>query len=153
LAISRASGFRRDTYLRVLNGSTFYGYSDDEYLSRRIFLAARRIGWAEVAFHYRLAPRRGSGQEKALGTLTHVKLTALAGGVAQGGNEALFRASRNQLVRSIAGLAVATKDPSALDVFRQAVSEARILPIAWPISNLLHRAAFAAARLVLALRQ
>ncbi|MEG3154957.1 hypothetical protein [Sphingomonas sp. RB1R13] len=153
LATSAASGIHRDTYLSVFQGSTFHRYSNDEYLNRRIFFAARRIGASEVTFHCHLAPRRWSCQEKALGILTYAQLTALAGGVAQGSDKVRICGSRNQLAQSVAFPAVATKYPSALAVFRQAVSEARPLPIAWQCFYLRYRAVFVAARLVLALRQ
>lgn len=89
---------RRDTYLAAINGFEFYGYSDDELLTRRMLLACRRIGGAAGTYFYRFEARDPPLDQRVARLFTAIKSLALAQSVGRQDWEDTLRAHRDHAV-------------------------------------------------------
>jgi glycosyltransferase involved in cell wall biosynthesis len=96
---------RRDTYLAAVRGFEFYGYSDDELLARRTVLASRRIGGCAGTYFYRYEPRDLPPGQQAMRLRTLFKSLALATSLDRAAWPPLLRASRNEGIKQLIGLA------------------------------------------------
>lgn len=143
---------RKDTYQEAVEGFTFYGYSDDELLSRRMVRMARRIGGADGTYFYRLGPRQPSKEQVAMRLLTYVRSLALASDCSGVKAQALLSAGRKHVVRTLAILSMQKSDHKSLLALRQACKEAGELAIPWRIVDLPDRFAMVVAGGILAAR-
>lgn len=93
--------FRRSLYDAATDGFKFYGYSDDELLSRRFLLAANRVGGAPGTYYYREGRGVPKVEHDVARLLTQAKSLALGSAQKRAEWEPRLRASRNQLIWSL----------------------------------------------------
>ncbi|HEV2043142.1 MAG TPA: glycosyltransferase family 2 protein [Sphingomicrobium sp.] len=143
---------RKEIYQKAVEGFTFYGYSDDELLSRRMVRVARRISGAEGTYFYRLGPRQPSNEQIAMRLITHVRSLALASDSPGANAHALLSASRRHVLRTLAVLSMKKSDHKSLLALRQACKETGELAIPWRVADLPYRFAMVVAGRILAAR-
>lgn len=143
---------RKATYRKAVEGFTFYGYSDDELLSRRMVKLARRIGGADGTYFYRLGPRQPSNEQHAMRLLTYVRSLGLAADCPSAEAPAILAAGRKKILRNLAILSLRPSDPASLLALKQACKEARELAIPWRLADLPERVAMIVAGRILAAR-
>jgi len=148
----RSGIIRKTTYQEAVEGFTFYGYSDDELLSRRMVRIAGRIGGAEGTYFYRLGPGQPSNEQIAMRLITHVRSLALASDCSGVRAQALLSACRKHVVRTLATLSMQKSDQKSLLALRQACKEASELAIPWRVFDLPYRVAMVVAGRILAAR-
>ena len=148
----RSGIIRKETYQKAAEGFTFYGYSDDELLLRRIVQLARRIGGAEGTYFYRLGPRQPSNEQIAMRLITYVRSLALASDCSGAEAQAVLSAGRKHVIRTLAILSLRQSDPTSLLALKQARKEASELAVPWRMVDLPDRFAMTVAGLILAAR-
>jgi glycosyltransferase involved in cell wall biosynthesis len=93
---------RRSVYLAAWKGFQQHGYSDDELLTRRIFLAADRVAGSSGKYFYRRLPKP-INIDREVGTLK-TALSVLALAKQNDLPEKALRAQRNMVTRSLVGM-------------------------------------------------
>ena len=141
-----AGVIRKSVYLQASQCFDFYGYSDDELLSRRIVAAARRVGGGGGTYYYRLGQRTPTAEQIAMRLLTLVRSLALAVGLDQPGTEPVLRASRNHLVRGLIAAHRAWPYDPTQSILQKVGTETNSLKVPWFLRDLPFRVALKAIR-------
>lgn len=126
---------RRETYLNAWGHFSPHGYSDDELLTRHIFLAADRVGGSKGKMFYRVT-HKGPGFERNRGIMrTTLAVLRLAADARLEG--ASVRRQRNMTVRFLIGMLrwrLQGKVPS--EELLSYVAEYQSVPVPWHIADL-----------------
>lgn len=132
--------FRRQVYERAMERAQFHGYSDDELITRHLFLATTRVGGNGGVYHYRVMkkPRDatrtiGQGQTALeVFTLARVCFENPAG-------ERSVRAARNLLVRLTFELAArGLRSTACAEAGRSLRASYRTVRIGWRPSDIVY---------------
>lgn len=142
----------KETYQKAAEGFTFYGYSDDELLLRRIVKTSRRIGGAQGTYFYRLGPSQPSNEQVAMRLITYVRSLALASDCPGPEAQAILAAGRKHVIRTLARLSIRKSDRKSLAALKQATEEASELAFPWRMVDLPDRLAMSVTGLILAAR-
>lgn len=136
---------RRDLYKRAIESFRFHGHSDDELLTRHLFLAANRVGSVKDIYYYR-ANSKPITVEKAIGQAsTELKVLALAISQRPAISESLIRKTRNS---SIGWLFILwrqlLKEGKSMKVMSSMLRQVIDHRVSWRPSDWRHFMAFAA---------
>jgi glycosyltransferase involved in cell wall biosynthesis len=142
----RAGIFRRDLYLEAVRGFSFYGYSDDELLTRRIVRAAGRIGGAEGMYYYRVGHGEPEAEQQVMRLLTHAKSIALALSVQRADWTRRLQDNRNQVIRAGFTKLLRKQNGTTAPILREVLEELVRADLPWSARDLPYRAALAAWR-------
>ena len=143
--------FKREVYDTATNDFDFHGHSDDEVITRYIFLSAAKVGGNRGVYIYRDKIREYTAQQILGQALTNMRTLRLA--IHHGVAVNKLRIARNNIILNL--LAIVKRGiPSGkdklvmLDIAKSAVS----LDIPWIIRDMPYRVAIYLLRPFLSLR-
>lgn len=132
---------KKSVYLQAADAFTAHGHSDDELLSRELFLRADRVMGSDGVYHYRYVGKVPTVADVIGQIRTNVRVLDLAWARrASLVGDGPLREMRNVVVRNLAGLAAKSSrgrgDWAALGELHRAVGR---LPIRWAAEDLRFR--------------
>lgn len=125
--------YRKSLYERAFTEFAFSGHSDDEILTRLLFLNADRVGGNSGTYYYRFVSKPPT-MEMVLGQIrTNLRALELAGQRReQLQDDRGLRDMRNVVVRNLAGLLVRLlRSGGARGAFRELYEAYSAVPVAW----------------------
>jgi glycosyltransferase involved in cell wall biosynthesis len=139
---------RKSVYEEAFARFTPHGYSDDEYLTRLILLAALRVGGSNGDMYYRVIPKSPTTERVLGGLRTAIRVLRVATDAGLAGEH--LRKQRNNTLRYLLGMA--RRAPSNA-TYRQQLARclreyASIRAVPWKVKDLPLRLADKAIRLV-----
>jgi glycosyltransferase involved in cell wall biosynthesis len=94
----------RSLYDRATEGFEFHGFSDDELLTRRLFLCARRVGGSAGTYFYRHVEKAFTFARGVAQLRTEARALVMAAELGELRNRNELRRHRNHSLRALAGL-------------------------------------------------
>lgn len=127
---------RRSLYEAAIADFSFHGHSDDELLTRHLFLAADRVGGVEARYLYRITPKPPTMMMLAGQVRTGLAVLNLAFTRQTPVSEQRLRSARNSLARSVFSLfRQSARSRAHGDDVRMLADRVLRLPIAWRLTD------------------
>ncbi|RMB25694.1 glycosyl transferase family 2 [Sphingomonas sp. PP-F2F-G114-C0414] len=150
-AIHPMGVFKREVYDTATNDFDFHGHSDDEVITRYIFLSAAQVGGNQGVYLYRDRTREYTAQQILGQALTNMRTLRLA--IQHGVAVNKLRIARNNIILNLLaivkrGIPFAKDKPVILDIAKSVVA----LDIPWHILDMPYRVAIYLLRPFLSLR-